>query len=370
MTVVRSNTKTMKKFNINNLTIYKGDSTPESKYRVELSKYLLNEFGEGPYSEHNKAREAISYSYNYFCEQFLKLCNQENSVRFYQFILSQHEQSIEIAFFAKEGHFPDGIDGKYIAVYRRILKWILEQACDIKLHNQEKTDDLFLDRSLNVLNELVFLGDMMLTCATMYAEQDMIEDVAEIIFEDGLYVMKHKHHYDYVINEIQKSYGVHSFKHVVEDNPIENLQEGIEASFGIKYAYLTTAIQEIHKMNKEKGGQYCGFGWKSLPLSVESMFNGDPDQASILFKGLTISKENKLKLSDLVCKPQTMFRYLYRPILIWNIEGEDFAVVGINGFKESIIQLTTNAIPWGKAPDEWMANAKFKKICSFQGRRT
>lgn len=351
----------MKKFNIKHLTIYKGNFTPESKYRIELSEKLLNEFGEGPYSEYSKVREAISYSYNYFCEQFLKLCHQENSVRFYQFILSQHEQSIEVAFFAKEEHFPEGIDGKYIAVYRRILKWILEQACDIELHNQEKTDDLFLERALTILNELVFIGDMIFTCATMYAEQDMIEDVAEIIFEDGLYVMKHKHHYDYVIQEIQKSYGIHSFKHVVEENPIENLQEGIESSFGTKYAYLTTVIQEIHKMNKEKGGQYCGFGWKSLPLSVESMFNADPEQASILFKGLTLSKENKLKLPDLVCKPQTMFRYLYRPILMWNIEGEDFAVVGINGFSESIIQLTTNAIPWGKAPDEWMENKTFKK---------
>ena len=46
---------------------------------------------------------------------------------------------------------------------------------------------------------------------------------------------------------------------------------------------------------------------------------------------------------------------------MWNIEGEDFAVVGSNGFRESIIQLTTNAIPWGKAPDEWIQNDCFKK---------
>ena len=139
------------------------------------------------------------------CEKFSSLCQEEKSVRFYQFVLSQHEQAIEAALFAKEDHFPEGIDPAYVALYRRILKWILEQACDIDLHNQEKSDASFLERATDVLNELVFLGDMMFSCATMYAEQDMIEDVAEVVFEEGLYVMKHKHHYDFVIQEIQKS---------------------------------------------------------------------------------------------------------------------------------------------------------------------
>lgn len=351
----------MKKFQIKHLTLYKNNFEPEEKYRSELSKLLIDEFGEGPYSDHNAARQAITYSFNFFCEKFTTLCQEEKSVRFYQFVLSQHEQAIEAAFFVKEDHFPEGIDPAYVALYRRILKWILEQACDIELHNQEKSDASFLERATDVLNELIFLGDMMFTCATMYAEQDMIEDVAEIVFEEGLYVMKHKHHYDFVIQEIQKSYGVHSFKHVVDDNPVENLQAAIETCFGIPYAQLTTVINEIHKLNKDKGGQYCGFGWESLPMSVQSMFGSDSDQARILYQGLTLSRDNKLNLKDLVCKPHTMFRYLYRPILIWNIEGEDFAVVGKNAFSESIIQLTTNTIPWGKAPEEWMNNDCFKR---------
>lgn len=351
----------MKLFNIKHLSIYKGTKTPEKKYREDLSKLLIDTFGEGPYSEQDKVREVLTFAYKYFCDKFLDLCHNEKSVRFYQFVLSQHEQAIEAAFFAKSHHYPEGINEEYIAIYRRILKWVLEQACDIQLHNQESTDASFLNRATELLNELVFLGDMMFTCANLYAEQDMIEDVAEIVFEDGLYVMQHKHHYDYIIQDIQNSYGIHSMKHVVEDKSVENLQEAIEHCFGLQYAFLTTVIQEIHKINKDKGGQYCGFGWDSLPLSVKSMFNADEAQARILYKGLTLSRNNKTPLSDLVSKPQTMFRYLYRPIIIWNIEGEDFAVVTMNAFRESIIQLTTNAIPWGKAPEEWLQNECFKK---------
>lgn len=350
----------MKEFKIKHLTIFKGDALPEKKYRPELSKLLLENFGTGPYSDHDITRKAITYSFNYFCDKFLGLCHSETSVRFYQYVLSQHEQTIELAFFAKKDHYPDGITEEYVAVYRRVLKWILEQACDIKLHNQEKADDEFLNRAKSMLNELIFLGDMIFSKAYMYAEQDMIEDVAEVNFDrDDNYVFSHKHHYDYIFQKIQESNGTHSFKYVVDELAIKDLKLAIENCFGIKYEFLTTVIAEIHKMNESKGGQFCGFGWESLPMSVQSMFRGDPDQARILFEGLTLHKSNKLRLHDLACRPQTMYRYLYRPITIWNIEGGDFAVIGKNGFTESIIQLATNAIPWGKAPNEWLSNKCF-----------
>jgi hypothetical protein len=357
----------MKEYKIKYLTIYKGDFTLEKKYRPELSKLLIDKFGVGPYSDHDLARSAITFSFNYFCDKFLELCHTETSVRFYQLVLSQHEQAIELAFFANKNHYPEGITEEYIAVYRRILKWILEQACDLKLHNNEKQDQEFLDRAKARLNELVFLGNMIFTDANMYAEQDMIEDVAEVTFDEhNLYVFGHKHHYDYIIQKIQEGYGVHSFKHVVDKLALEDLSNALEKCFGIKYKWLSTVIAHIHEANKDKGGQYCGFGWESLPLSVESMFGGNPDQARILYKGLTLDKSNKLKLHDLACKPQTMYRNLYRPILIWNIEGEDFAVIGKNGFTESIIQLATNCIPWGKAPDEWKANNCFKEYIHYK----
>jgi hypothetical protein len=352
----------MEEFKIKHLTIFKGDASPEIKYRPELSKLLLDNFGTGPYTDHDIARKAVTFSFNFFCDKFLEVCHSETSVRFYQLVLSQHEQAIELALFGNKSHYPEGITEEYIAVYRRILKWILEQACDIKIHNDEKHDDKFLDRAKRKLKELVFLGDMIFSDANMYAEQEMIEDVVEVKFDkQNQYVFSHKHHYDFIIEKIQENQGIHSFKHVVDETALEDLKTAIENCFGLKYEFLTTVITEIHKINASKGGQYCGFGWESLPLSVQSTFGANADQARILFKGLTLDRTNKLKLHDLACRPQTMYRYLYRPITIWNIGGEDFAIIGINGFKESIIQLATNAIPWGKAPDEWISNKCFKE---------
>jgi len=52
---------------------------------------------------------------------------------------------------------------------------------------------------------------------------------------------------------------------------------------------------------------------------------------------------------------------MQRPILIWKVDGEPFAFIGINTFTESIIAISTNSIPWGIAPDEWKTNKKFRK---------
>lgn len=351
----------MKECKIRNLIIYKGDYSSEAKYRPELSKLLIEHLGDGPYSNHEIVRKAITFSYNYFCDKFIELCNSETSLRFYQLILFQHEQSTELALLVNVEEYPHEISGDYIPVYRRVLKWILEQACDIALHNQEIHDDKFVKRAKEKLNELYFLGRMIFTDATLYAEQDMIEDVAEVKFDkDNYYTFDHKHHYDFIIQKITENNSIHAIKHVVDKSPVEDLKQIIESCFGLKYEYLTTVIQKIHELNKDKGGQYCGFDWEYLPMNVKLMFSSDYQKARELFTGLTLDRNNKLKLQELACRPQTMFRYLYRPITIWNVEGKDFAFIGLNGFTECIIQLVTNAIPWGKAPIEWMRNKCFK----------
>jgi hypothetical protein len=342
--------------------VYKSNKAPEQKYRKELSELFITELGDGPYSNFNSTRAAIEIGYEYYCSKFIEFCHSIDSLRFYQFILLLHEESIEIAHFNDEEDFPPELSGKYLALYRRILKWTLEQACDIDMNSDEPLDEEYKSRSLERLNELIFLGDMAFAFANMFAEQEMVEDIVEIIFEDdGMYVLQHKHHYDGVIQSINEIYGSQSIKHVVDETATEDLRDAITECFGVDYAIIPTVIQELHKSLEPKGGQYCGFGWESLPLSAESMINCPYDVAEKLFKGLTLSSENKLDLREVIRKPYTPYRIMQRPILIWKVNGKPFAFVGINTFTESIIEISTNSIPWGIAPDEWKTNKKFRK---------
>jgi hypothetical protein len=64
---------------------------------------------------------------------------------------------------------------------------------------------------------------------------------------------------------------------------------------------------------------------------------------------------------DLACKPYKLNRYIYKPIIIWNIDGNDYALFGKNAWAETFIQFSSNAIPWGKAPEIWLKNKCFRK---------
>jgi hypothetical protein len=75
----------------------------------------------------------------------------------------------------------------------------------------------------------------------------------------------------------------------------------------------------------------------------------------------TLDKNNKMSLLDLACKPYKLNRYIYKPIIIWNIDGNDYALFGKNAWAETFIQFASNAIPWGKAPEIWLKNKCFKK---------
>lgn len=345
--------------------IFKAEKSAEVKFRKELSNLIIEKFGKKKYSS-KETTEIISFSLDYFIGKFREICLNETSVRFYQNIFKFHEHSVELVYkYSKEvNDSKNEIDFKYIAVYRRILKFILEMGCEVKMHNQEASNNLLKSRIENKLNDLLFLGDMILTCVSLYAEQTMIEDVNEVRFENNLYVFTRKHHYDFIFKHITEEFEGQVTKAVVDETDLagfSDLKKALKNCFEIEYNNVGHLIASIHEQNKSKGGDVVGVGWKTFPYNLSTMFGVDTKNADIFFKGLTLDKTNKMSLLDLACKPYKMNRYLYKPIIIWNIEGEDYALVGKNSWSETFIQLASNAIPWGKAPEEWLKNKCFKK---------
>jgi hypothetical protein len=60
-----------------------------------------------------------------------------------------------------------------------------------------------------------------------------------------------------------------------------------------------------------------------------------------------------LSIEDCILKTQDSRRYMYRPILQYNIDGKHWWLIGPRKWSESFVQLTTNCIPFGQFPDEW-----------------
>lgn len=341
--------------------VFKSDQTPEDHYRKELSKLLIDKFGRGPFPDQNTIREILSYSLDYYINAFQGICHKEDSVRFYQCVFRLHEHVTEAVYTQEVKTFPKEIDTKYVAHYRRILKFILEVGCEVPMKTGGEFDAAFKTKTENNLNHLMFIGDMILTCVELFAEQGMIDDLVEVKFtKDDLYVFSRRHHYNFIFEHLNNVFAGQIKKTIVDNKALDDLKAALTNCFNIKYENVGNLIATIHEQLKPKGGDIVGVGWKTLPYNLNAMYGVPVDIAEKFFSGLKLDKNNKMPLKDLVCRPYKLNRYMYRPIVTWNIDGEDYVLIGKNAWSEAIIQFATNGIPWGKAPDEWMLNACFK----------
>jgi hypothetical protein len=339
----------------NKFKVYKGEKSAEPKFRKALSLQLIEKFGKGPFTQ-EEISEIIKYCLDFYIEEFIKICKAETSFFFYQSILMFHEDATEIAVLhrGESGH-PD-ISGEYLAVYRRILKFILETGCevDIKTVRPVQSD---VPRIQKIMDDLLFLGDMILMCVSLYAEQGMIEDVGELTFDkNDLYVFSRRHHYNFIFDDIKQTWGHNVEKVIIDDNGMQDLFDAMQTCLNVKYQDAGGVIAAIHKEIHFTEG----VKWENLPENLERLFHIPYKHGELFYRGLTLSRRNKMSLLDLACKPNNLKRYLYRPIIIWNVNGKEFAIIGSNAWSETMIQFTTNALPWGKGPEEWMVNDCFK----------
>jgi hypothetical protein len=343
--------------------VYKGENQSEKKYRTELSKIIISKFGKG-YFEQEIIREIVVESLNYYISKFKEICFSENSLLFYQNVFKLHEQATELVYKHADEKLEGEIDFKYIASYRRILKFILETGCEVQMQSGEIANQSFKIRLENKLNDLLFLGEMIFTCVSLYAEQSMVEDVAEVEFnENDEYIFSRRHHYEFIFQHIIEEFGSHLTKTVVDETEFAgftDLTNAIENCFGIKYKDVGHIIASIHEQNKIQGGDVAGVGWETLTFNLNKIYNIPLEIAEQFFQGLRLDKTNKMDLLDLACKPYNLNRYIYKPIIIWTIDGNDYALFGKNSWSETFIQYSSNAIPWGKAPKEWLKNKCFK----------
>jgi len=343
--------------------VYKGEKHAETKFREELSRKIIENFGKGPFIDQSVIRKIINYCLEYYISKFKEICHNETSLEFYKNIFWFHEQATELAhYYPHQNHSPE-ISESYFALYRRILKFILEMGCEVPMLKGEKCNKELKERVESKLDDLLFLGQMIFNCVSLYAEQTMIEDVAEFYFnEKDLYVFVRKHHYNFIFHHFEETSGIFLTESITDSNGIEDLDSALEKCFGIRYGFIIELIDIIHKELEAMGSsEFEGVGWKTFSNNLKEIFGVPSEIGEQFFKGLRLDKSNKMDLLDLACKPYKLNRYLYRPMIIWSVEGDEYAFVGKSSFKSAIFQLVSNAIPWGKAPEEWMQNQCFKE---------
>ncbi len=329
------------------------------KYRPIISEELITKYGIGPFEE-SQINEILFYTLDWYQQKFLDVLRNENELTFYLGLFLLHEFSCH---FQQENPNVSPIielNDKEFAVYRRILKLCLEQACEFKLVSGKLSSKEYLKEKEDIIDELLYLGDFIFACSNLLAEQQLIEDCVDLKFtKDNLFYFDRKHHYDFLITELMNSLKSHIDMAVTGENDLDDFKKATKNCLGVEYDAAIGTIQAIHQ--HFESGKFTLDEWWIYPKNLENLYGVPFEQACTFFKGLTLSIDNKMSLKDAVYRPHNLNKYLYRPFLIWNVDGKDLTLVGDRSFVESIISLTTNAFGWNKYPVEW-ENPCFKEF--------
>jgi hypothetical protein len=331
---------------------------PIKKFRPIISKLLIDKFSKRLYSE-AEITEILFFTLQWYQDEFLKILKEEHELTFYQGLFLLHEFSCVFHHQRPNTSPVEEISAKEFAMYRRILKLCLEQACDLKLVSKEAASLEYLKSKENIIDDLLYLGDFIYTCSNLLAEQQLVEDSVDLKFTtENQFYFDHKHHYGYLINELTKSYKGHIDRAVTGGDDFNDFIKASKNCLGVEYGQALGTIQEIH--NYFDAGKFTLDEWFIYPKNLENLYGVPFAKAEAFFKGLTLSRDNKMSLQDAVYKPHNINKYLYRPFLIWNVDGKDMTFVGDRSFIESIMSLCTNAFGWNKYPTEW-GNKCFKQ---------
>jgi len=334
----------------------------EKIYCKELSALILANFGKPYYPEH-KVKEILAYCLKFYTRQFKKIIKENRTSTFYHwvFLLNEEAGAFRLAP-DKETKFDETITREYFAMYRRLLKMILEEACSFELAGEVASPDEFRQVFDDTLGRLLFLGEKIYDCAASHAEHSLIEDPNDISFdENGLYVISRRHHYEHGFQEIinMRSWGDNNS--VIDPTAETDFDDILQEIFGFTYTAFHQLLIELHVHHNWKPGHVAKFKKEVFTDLCEKYFNVAKDKVTNFIEGFILSKACKLPVHRLATHPHSYDRLLHRPILQCRINGEDFLLLGYYTLFEAVSSMQFNAIPWGKGPTEWCVIPAFEK---------
>lgn len=337
-------------------------------YWTRLSKVIIQKYGKNKITDQSKVESVLLDSFGLLVVEFKKLISSETNYRFFSYVFFLHEQSLEVYKDILGGYKLEQIKESDFARYRRILKLILEQGCDINLTmGKFPNGDEVLEMDEKI-QALFYLGTWIYTFADYIAYQKMIEEAHDIDFDkNDQLLLGWQHHYGAIYKEffpkLMSDYESATF----DENAIHELKNAINNCFGINYDFAGGIIFEIKKHFSPNAPKLQTIEPYVLPHNLKEQFGINLATAECFYNGLSISRNNKMSLEDVILKPYSTERYMYRPILIYNIDGVERALVGEEKFVESMLVLATNAISWNTIPKDWKDNPQMVKFISKKG---
>ncbi len=334
------------------------DQEMKDHYIEHISIVLKDQFGEGPFTTKAETRKVLFFLFEGLVMQAKHTLSSERSLAFYQYIQILHETSNQVIIEHSVTEIFDGFSDTDFSMYRRVLKFLIEQACNIPLVPGESVEVAKV-RGITKLEELIHIGDQLFGLSNLMSSQDLIEDAVEIFFlDDGRYVIDYKHNYNEILDFCSIDNSRLRAGAIYDESGFSDFNNATKDVYGAQISYLLTLVKGMHQKQIDEGEPFpyaSLFDWHSLVANFSSNTEIEYDIAHNLISGLIVNEATKCSFEDSISKPFDIRRHLFRPIIQWQIEGYDanMVFVGEYGLSQSLNSLSINAIGWQKYPDEW-----------------
>ncbi|EHM7982815.1 hypothetical protein MC916_004062 [Elizabethkingia anophelis] len=358
----------MAKINIAGHILFTYEYNPYKEiYWNEISQMMIEKYGNDIIDNFEKVNECLNECFLYFIKKFEEIVFNIDNFKFYCYVFRLHEDSLKLMLKerSRELDLFETVEESHFAVYRRILKIILEQGC--KMEMQWGTIDATLAHQFNEnIEKLYYIGMQLYMFADKIAYHRMLNGAYFISFEENDIVINWKNNYGTVEHHLMSYFSKGYETSVVDESGVTELRQKIEECYGIDYDKTFGIPFFLKKLFSANPCQtiepYV------LPINLMSEF-GDltNEDAENIYKGLSISKDNCLSLIDTILKPYSTERFLYRPFLIYNINNKRRLLTSEDKFSESIYVLATNAVQWNTLNAEWRQKKCFQKYINKKG---
>ncbi|WP_163710232.1 hypothetical protein [Mangrovibacterium lignilyticum] len=321
-------------------------------YWTKLSEYIIEKYGENEFSDSSEVENILLDSFQFLVLEFRELIQEETSLSFFLYTFFLHEQSLDFLNKTRNGQSFGEVDENDFSIYRRILKLILEQGCEIDLSWGSLPTGKHVLEMDEKIQRLFYLGTWIYTFADYIAYQKMISNAQKVDFDASHAIgVEWQKHYGRVYSEIFPLLKTDYESGVHDENASDDLKQAINTCFKIDYDFAIGIIFMIKRHFSESELQtiepYV------LPTNLAQESGIDSEIAKAFYNGLILNRSNKLSIEDAILKPYSTERYMFRPILVYNIGGVERALVGENKIAESMHVLATNAISWNTIPENW-----------------
>ncbi|GJQ57767.1 MAG: hypothetical protein D8M57_00815 [Candidatus Scalindua sp. AMX11] len=143
---------------------------------------------------------------------------------------------------------------------------ILEEACTIQLVSVGSYGHEINLRIAQIIEEFLFLGDGIYRITELIAEQAMVEDSIEILFDqERKYVFKKKDYFDQLFRIFASEFHEHLNHAIIDNKGFCDFKDALKNCFNIDYNEASNILANIHN---ELVCKRTLFPWKELPHSL------------------------------------------------------------------------------------------------------